>query len=106
MIIKPNVFLSCRRRSCLSSLLIRSFSNNDGENNENVKKIIIKKKEKEIVLLRKSTTLHVHHAFWLLHDYDVKKCLMSPFMEDIKKRRRIFLSLSKLDSANKEINSR
>ena len=43
-----------------------SFSNDDGDGNEDVKKAI--------GLLRKTTTLHVHHAFLYiflpsLHDY-------------------------------------
>ena len=47
-----------------------SFSNDDGDGNEHVKK--------ETCLFRKTTTLHVHHAFLYifslsLHDYDVKK---------------------------------
>ena len=46
-----------------------SFSNDDGDGIEDVKKAI--------ALLRKTTTLHVHHAFLYislpsLHDYDVK----------------------------------
>ena len=46
-----------------------SFSNDDGDGNQDVKKAID--------LLRKTTTLHVHHAFLYislpsLHDYDVK----------------------------------
>ena len=49
--------------------LLGSFSNDDGDGNEDVKKVI--------GLLRKTTTLHVHHAFLYislpsLHDYDVK----------------------------------
>ena len=48
---------------------IGSFSNDDGDGNKDVKKAI--------GLLRKTTTLHVHHAFLYislpsLHDYDVK----------------------------------
>ena len=48
---------------------IGSFSNDDGNGNEDVKN--------KIGLLRKTTTLHVHHAFLYislpsLHDYDVK----------------------------------
>ena len=47
---------------------IGSFSNEDGDGNQDVKKAI--------GLLRKTTTLHVHHAFLYislpsLHDYDV-----------------------------------
>ena len=47
----------------------RIFSNDDGDGNQDVKKAI--------GLLRKTTTLHVHHAFLYislpsLHDYDVK----------------------------------
>ena len=46
-----------------------SFSNDDGNGNEHVKK--------ETCLLRKTTNLHVHHAFLYifslsLPDYDVK----------------------------------
>ena len=49
--------------------LLGSFSNDDGNGNQDVKKAI--------GLLRKTTTLHVHHAFLYislpsLHDYDVK----------------------------------
>ena len=49
--------------------ILGSFSNDDGDGNEDVKK--------GIGLLRKTTTLHVHHAFLYislpsLHDYDVK----------------------------------
>ena len=48
---------------------IGSFSNDDGDGSEDVKKAM--------GLLRKTTTLHVHHAFLYisspsLHDYDVK----------------------------------
>ena len=51
------------------TFLLGSFSNDDGDGNQNVKKAI--------GLLSKTTTLHVHHAFWFislpsLHDYDVK----------------------------------
>ena len=60
-------------------------------------------------LLSKTTTLHVNHAFLYisllsLHDYDVKY-LISRFTEDVNKRRRIFLSLSKLECGPQEINS-
>ena len=46
-----------------------SFSNDDGDGNEDVKKAIGS--------LRKTTTLHVHHAFLYIslpsfHDYNVK----------------------------------
>ena len=49
--------------------IIGSFSNDHGDGKEDVKKAI--------GLLRKTTTLHVHHAFLYislpsLHDYDVK----------------------------------
>ena len=51
------------------SWVIGSFSNDDSDGNQDVKKAI--------GLLRKTTTLHVHHAFLYissrsLHDYDVK----------------------------------
>ena len=35
-----------------------------------------------------------------------EKCLISRFMEDVNKRRRIFLSLSKIECGPQEINSR
>ena len=46
-----------------------SFRNDDGDGKENVKKAV--------GLLSKTTTLHVHHAFWYIslpsfHNYDVK----------------------------------
>ena len=49
--------------------LLGSSSNDDGDGNEDVKKAVGS--------LRKTTTLHVHHAFLYislpsLHDYDVK----------------------------------
>ena len=59
----------CERRSPLARVILRSFSNEDGDGNEDVKKAIGS--------LRKTTTLHVHHGFLYisfpsLHDYDVK----------------------------------
>ena len=53
----------------VTSVILGSFSNDDGDGNEDVKKAI--------GLLSKTTTLHVHHAFLYislpsLHDYDVK----------------------------------
>ena len=81
--------------------VLGSFSNDDGDANEDVKKTI--------GLLRKTTTLHVHHAFLYislpsLHDYDVKmpNC---KFTEDVNKRRRISFSLSKVECGPEEINS-
>ena len=49
--------------------MLGSFSNDDGNNNEDVKKVI--------GLFRKTTTLHVHHAFLYislpsLHKYNMK----------------------------------
>ena len=49
--------------------IIGSFSNDDSDGNQDVKKAL--------GLLRKTTTLHVYHAFLYislpsLHDYDVK----------------------------------
>ena len=54
----------------LDLVLLGSFSNDDGDSSEDAKKAI--------GLLRKTTSLHVHHAFLYislpsLHDYDVKK---------------------------------
>ena len=53
----------------------------------------------------------MHHAFLYtslpsLHDFDVKICLIARFMEDVNKRRRIFLFLSKLECGPQEINFR
>ena len=68
----PHFRLTCvaQKRLCLSSLL-GSFSNDDGDGNGN------EDVKKTIGLLRKTTTLHVHHAFLYislpsLHNYDVK----------------------------------
>ena len=49
--------------------ILGRLSNDDGEVNENGKE--------GIGLISKTTTLHVHHAFWYislptLHEYDVK----------------------------------
>ena len=80
-----------------------SFSNDDGDGKEDIKK----------GLLRKTTTLHVHHAFLYislpsLHDYDVKMPNYKFYiiMEDVNKRRRISFSLSKLECGPQETNSR
>ena len=82
---------------------IRSFSSDDGDSNENVKKVIgLHSKQK--------TTLHVHHsfcAFLCRHCTTTTwKCVIFRFMEVVNKRRRIFLSLSKLECGPQEINSR
>ena len=67
------VYFSCEKIRTtnlrFALLVVGSFSNDDGDGNEDVKKAI--------GLLRKTTTLHVHHAFWFislpsLHDYDLK----------------------------------
>ena len=67
-----------------------SFSNDDGDGNEDVKKAI--------GLLRKTTSLHVHHAFLYvsllsLHDCNVKmpNC---KFMKDANESLFLFLNLS------------
>ena len=70
----------------------------DGDSSENVKQAI--------GLISKTTTLHVQHTFFVHffaspHDYGMK----IP-MEDVNKRQRIFLSLSKLECGPREINSR
>ena len=62
------LFPAADRHNCRDSET-GSFSNDDGDGNQDVKKAI--------GLLRKTTTLHVHHAFLYislpsLHDYDVK----------------------------------
>ena len=80
---------------------IGSFSNDDGNGNEDVKKAI--------GLLRKTTTLHVHHAFLYislpsLHDYDVKmpNC---KFYGGRKQATTNLFSVSKLECGPQEINS-
>ena len=99
------------------------LSDGDGDGNENGKKAI--------GLISKTTTLHVHHAFLYillssLHDCDVKmqhsvalfatmlqRCVTLKIvvanrlvMGNANKRRRIFRSLSKLESSPQEINYR
>ena len=85
-----------------TSATIGSFSNDDGDRNENGKK----KKG----LINITTTLHVHHTFCTFPcrhcTTTTWKCLLSRFMENVNKRRRIFLSLSKLESGPQEINSK
>ena len=81
---------------------IRSFSSDDGDSTENVKKAIgLHSKTK--------TTLHVHHSFctFLCRRCTTTtwKCVIFRFMEVVNKRRRIFLSLSKLECGPQEINS-
>ena len=82
---------------CLFSLILGTYSKeNSKENVKNPKG-----------LFSKTTTLDVHHAFLYIslpspHDYDVK---MSNFTF-LNKRRRIFLSLSKLECGLQEINSK
>ena len=81
------VVVKCRHRE---NGLVGALRSDDGDGNENV--------IKAVGLIRKTTTLHVHHAFLytsltFLHDYDVK-CLISCFKEDVNKQRRKFLSIS------------
>ena len=81
---------------------IRSFSSDDGDSTENVKKAIgLHSKTK--------TTLHVHHSFctFLCRRCTTTtwKCVIFRFMEVVNKRRRISLSLSKLECGPQEINS-
>ena len=82
--------------------LIGSFSNDDGDGNKNVKKAI--------GLIIMTRVLHVQHAFckFLCRHCTVttQKCLISRFMEDEHKRRRIFFSLSKLDCGRQGFNSK
>ena len=49
---RPNFIFTCRLLPVLGS-----FSNDDGDGNQDVKKVI--------GLLRKTTTLHVYHAFFV-----------------------------------------
>ena len=91
----------CRDLKVLCKVFsIVSFSNDDGDGKEDVKKAT--------GLLRKTTTLHVHHAFLFislpsLHDYDLK---MPKGKSYGNKRRRISFSLSKLECGPQEINLR
>ena len=73
--IAKNFAKNCKQATVYSSndvLLLKalgSFSNDDGDGKQDVKKAV--------GLLRKTTTLHVHHAFLYislpsLHGYDVK----------------------------------
>ena len=90
------------------SPLLGSVSNDngdgDGNGNENAKKAM--------GLLSKTTILRVHRicGFCTLlcrHCTTTTwKCLISRFMEDVTKRRRMFLSFSKLECGPQEINSR
>ena len=86
--------------------LLGSLSNDKGDGNENAKKAM--------GLLSKTTILHGDHicgfcTFLCRHCTTTTwKCLISRFMEDedVTKRRRIFLSFSKLGCGLQEINSR
>ena len=82
---------------------IRSFSSDEGDSNENVKKAIR-------LQSKKKTTLQVHHSFctFLCRRCTTTtwKCVIFRFMEVVNKRRRIFLSVSKLEYSSQEINSR
>ena len=82
---------------------IRSLSSDDGDSNENLKKAIG-------LHGKKKTTLHVHHScctfLWRHCTTTTWKCVIFRFMEFVNKRRRTFLSLSKLERGPQEINSR
>ena len=74
-------------------MAIESFTNEDGEGNEKVKKAT--------GVWGKTTNLQLHHTFVVhipcrLCTTTTWKCIISRFMEDVNKRRRSFLSLSKL----------
>ena len=82
-----------------------SFSNDDGEGIGRGRK-----RPKSNGLVKQNNNFARDQAFLYisllsLHDYDVKY-LIPRFMEDVNKRRRIFLSLSKLECGPQEINSR
>ena len=75
----------------------------DGDSSETVKQAI--------GLISKTTTLHVQHTFFLYISLrhcttTAWKSLLSRFMEDVNKRQRIFLFLSKVECGPLEINSR
>ena len=93
--------LLCLKGAC--EVIIGSFSNDDGDGDEDVKKAI--------GLLRKTTTLHVHHAFLYislpsLHDYDVKMPNCKFYGGRKQATTNLFFSLSKLECGPQEINSR
>ena len=73
--------------------MLASFSNDNGDGKEDVKKVI--------GLLRKTTTLHVHHAYCTFLyrpcTTTTKKCLIVSFVEDVNKRGQISFSLSTLE---------
>ena len=87
------ITFSRQKSACWQHCIIGSFSNDDGDGDEDVKKAI--------GLLRKTTTLHVHHAFctFLYRPCTTTtwKCLIASFMEDVNKQRRISFSLSELE---------
>ena len=97
-------FLSFDRGSSHPSLapLIGSFSNDDGDGNEDVKKqqVYYAKQQLCTCITRFCTFLYrpCTTTTW--------KCLISSFMDDVNKRRRISFSLSKLECGPQEINSR
>ena len=69
---------------------LRTLRSNDADGNENVKKAV--------GLISKTTTSHVHHAFWyssflFLHDYDLKMPNLR-FMEGVNKQRRNYIIFS------------
>ena len=74
----------------------------DGDGNENVKKAI--------GLMAKRTILHVHHAFCTFLSRPCRtttlKCLISRLTEEVHKRRRNFLSRSKLGYGSYEFSFR
>ena len=80
------------------SIIRGSSSKDDGDGNKNVKKAI--------GLLRKTTNLHcitLFCTFLCRHCTTTTwKCLTARFMEDVNKRRRIFLCLSKLEHGSQE----
>ena len=80
---------ACSAKEVLSFLSHFKTRSNDGSDGT-----------KAIGLLSRTKTLHVHHAFFVLflcrhYTTTTWKCLISRFMDDVNKRRRIFLSLSK-----------
>ena len=82
------------------SIIRGSSSKDDGDGNKNVKKAI--------GLLRKTTNLHcitLFCTFLCRHCTTTTwKCLTARFMEDVNKRRRIFLCLSKPEHGPQETN--
>ena len=86
----------------VSNQFLGSFSNDDSDGNEDVKKAIglLRKTQLCTCITLFCTFLHPPCTTTTL------KCLIASFMEDVNERRRISVSLSKVECAPQEINFR